>query len=104
MMYTFDLLWLNGEDLRQQILIVRKDRLSALITSAHCPRIMCAHHIEERGKRFFQEVCKMDLEGVVAKRKSSVYKDNGAGWLKIKNRSYYYVGRHELLTRRRTPL
>ena len=101
-LYAFgDLLWLNGEDLHQQPLIVRKDRLAALLLSGDCCRIMYAQHIEERGKRFFQEICRKDLEGVVAKRKLSVYKDNGIGWLKIKNRAYSRAeGRHELLTRR----
>jgi bifunctional non-homologous end joining protein LigD len=100
-LYAFDLLWLNGEDLRQQPLIVRKKRLATMIRTAHRSRIIFAQHIDGRGKRFFQEICKMDLEGVVAKRKLSVYKDNGAGWLKIKNRNYSQAeGRHELLTRR----
>jgi ATP-dependent DNA ligase len=44
---------------------------------------------------------KRDLEGVVAKRKLGVYKDDGNAWLKIKNRSYSQAeGRHELLTRK----
>jgi len=41
------------------------------------------------------------LEGIVAKRKLGIYKDDGNAWLKVKNRSYSRAeGRHELLTRR----
>jgi hypothetical protein len=58
-------------------------------------------HIEQHGKRFFEQICARDLEGIVAKRKLSIYKDDGDGWLKIKNPAYSLAdGRHELLTRR----
>jgi len=100
-LYAFDLLWLNGEDLRQLPLVERKNRLDALIRSADCKPIMYAQHIEREGKRFFEEICARDLEGIVAKRKLSIYKNDGHGWLKIRNRSYTQAeGRHELLTRK----
>src|SRR6516162_7216295 len=76
-LYAFDLLWLNGEDLRPTSLLERKERLCDLIHSSKCTRILCADHIEQFGKRFFQEICGRDLEGIVAKRKFSVYKNNG---------------------------
>ena len=85
-LYAFDLLWLNGEDLRRLPLMVRKDRLAALVRSADCDRIMYAQHVEGEGKRLFAEICRRDLEGVVAKRKIGIYKDDGSAWLKIKNR------------------
>jgi ATP-dependent DNA ligase len=48
----------------------------------------------------FTEICARDLEGIVAKRKLGIYKDDGTGWMKIKNRSYSQAeGRHELLKR-----
>ena len=87
-LYAFDLLWLNGEDLRQLPLVERKNHLDALIRSADCKSIMYAQHIEREGKRFFEEICARDLEGIVAKRKLSIYKNDGHGWVKIKNRSY----------------
>jgi ATP-dependent DNA ligase len=41
-----------------------------------------------------------DLEGIVAKRKRGVYKNNGLGWKKIKNPKYSQAeGRHDLFTR-----
>jgi bifunctional non-homologous end joining protein LigD len=100
-LYAFDLLWLNAQDLRKQPLILRKDRLAALLRRSDCNRIMYAQHVEGEGKRLFAEICRRDLEGVVAKRKMGIYKDNGIAWLKIKNRKYSQAeGRHELLTHR----
>jgi ATP-dependent DNA ligase len=75
--------------------------LATLIQSATCERILYAQHIEEHGKRFFEQICARDLEGIVAKRKLSIYKDNGTGWLKIKNRAYSQAeGRHDLFKAR----
>jgi bifunctional non-homologous end joining protein LigD len=97
--YAFDLIWLDGEDLRRFPLVVRKKRLSQLVRSANCSRLLYAQYIEEHGKRFFEQICARDLEGIVAKRKLGVYKDDGNSWLKIKNTAYSQVeGRHELLT------
>jgi bifunctional non-homologous end joining protein LigD len=102
-LYAFDLLWLDGNDLRQLPLVDRKERLSRLAQAANCSRIIYAQHIEEHGKRFFAEICTRDLEGIVAKRKRGIYKDNGNTWLKVKNRAYSQAeGRHELLTRQRS--
>jgi bifunctional non-homologous end joining protein LigD len=101
--YAFDLLWLDGEDLRKLPLIVRKRRLQRLIESSGIRRILYAQHVDGRGKELFDEIWRRDLEGIVAKRKLSVYRDDGTGWLKIKNPKYSQAeGRHELLTRKRT--
>ena len=52
-LYAFDLLWLDGEDLRRRPLIERKKRLARLVRSAKCPRLLYAQHIEQRGKSLF---------------------------------------------------
>jgi ATP-dependent DNA ligase len=50
------------------------------------------------GKKFFEEICGRDLEGIVANRKLSAYKDDANGWLKIKNRAYSQAqGRNEMM-------
>ena len=101
-LYAFDLLWLDGNDLRGWPLISRKECLDEMLHSSPCERIIYAQHIEQHGKRFFEEICARDLEGVVAKRKQGVYKHDGIGWLKIRNPTYSQAeGRHELLTRRK---
>jgi len=100
-LYAFDLLWLDGKDLRQLPLIERKSQLAHLVESSNCERLLFAQHVEGEGKRLFKEICCRDLEGIVAKRKLGIYKDDGNAWLKVKNRSYSRAeGRHELLTRR----
>ena len=98
--YAFDLLWLDGEDLRGMPLIERKKQLARLVRAAKCSRLLYAQHIMQHGKAFFAEICARDLEGIVAKRKLGIYKDDGNSWLKVKNRTYSQAeGRHELLTR-----
>ena len=100
--YAFDLLWLDGEDLRRMPLIERKKRLARLVRAAKCPRLLYAQHIMQHGKSFFAEICARDLEGIVAKPRLGIYKDDGNSWLKVKNRTYSQAeGRHELLTRGR---
>jgi ATP-dependent DNA ligase len=77
-------------------------RLARLVRAAKCSRLFYAQHIEQHGKGFFAEICSRDLEGIVAKRKSGIYKDDAPGWLKLKNPTYSQAeGRHELLTRGR---
>lgn len=100
--YAFDLVFLDGYDLRSRSLIERKQQLHQLIERSLFTRIIYAQHIEGQGKAFFKEICARDLEGVVAKRKLSIYKSNGTGWLKIKNPKYSQtVGRHDLFRQRR---
>jgi bifunctional non-homologous end joining protein LigD len=99
--YAFDLIWVNGWDLRQSPLMERKARLRARVIRSGCQRLLYAPHVDGTGKQFFAEICRRDLEGIVAKRKLSIYKEDSNGWLKIKNRTYSQAeGRHELLTRK----
>jgi bifunctional non-homologous end joining protein LigD len=101
-LYAFDLLWLDDEDLRRVPLVERKSRLAALVEANNCERILYAQHVVGDGKRMFEEICARDLEGIVAKRGLGIYKDDGNAWLKVKNRSYSQAeGRHELLSLRK---
>lgn len=97
--YAFDLPWLNDEDLRQLPLLERKARLRELVTASHCSRLLYAQHIDGAGKKFFEEICKRDLEGVVGKRKAGTYREDRDDWVKVKNKKYSQSeGRHELLS------
>jgi len=99
--YAFDLLWLNGSDLRGLPLVERKQQLRALVIRSGCQRLLYAQHVNGAGKQFYAEICRLDLEGIVAKRKLSIYKEDGNSWQKIKNRKYSQAeGRHESLTRK----
>jgi bifunctional non-homologous end joining protein LigD len=94
--YAFDLLWLDGCDLRQHPLLSRKRMLERLIRSAKCPRLLYAQHIKAWGIEMFHAVCAKNIEGIVAKRKSGIYAP-GERWLKIKNLNYTQAeGRREL--------
>ena len=93
--FAFDLVWLDGVDLRQTPLVERKKKLRKLIERSECSEIMYSQHVEWDGKLLFQEACERNLEGIVAKWKTSVYAEHG--WLKIKNPKYTQSeGRHEM--------
>src|SRR5260221_5068402 len=97
-LYFFDLLWLNGQDLRQLQLIERKKRLHKLIAKSRCKRVICVRHIAKHGAALYQEIDERDLEGIVAKRRDSVYSSAGQ-WLKMLNPNYtQHNGRHEKFT------
>jgi bifunctional non-homologous end joining protein LigD len=88
---AFDLLWLNGRDLRPLPLWRRKRALQKLIGGSS---IGYVEH--SRDPRLFDSVVQMDLEGIVAKRRSDSYA-SGTEWLKIKHREYSQMaGRWEL--------
>lgn len=92
---AFDLLWLNGEDLRRQPLIERKLVLAGVLPQSPS-FIEEAIWIPERGIDLFRLVVEHDLEGIVAKRKDGHYSASSP-WLKIKNPGYSQAeGRGEL--------
>jgi bifunctional non-homologous end joining protein LigD len=94
--YAFDLLWLNGHDLRSLRLLERKERLKKLILKADSGAVLYADHIDGYGVDFFRMTCEKNLEGTVAKHRASHY-DASAKWIKIKNPAYTQKeGRHEL--------
>jgi bifunctional non-homologous end joining protein LigD len=84
--FLFDLLYLNGKDLRGLPLLARKELLKSLLPDL--PDIRYCDHIEEYGKDFFEVARSNDLEGMVAKRGSSRYLTGkrSRDWLKIKTR------------------
>jgi bifunctional non-homologous end joining protein LigD len=95
---AFDILWLNGRDLRHLPLTRRKKRLERLIpvSVGALSRMPC---FEADGRELFEAACRLDLEGIVAKRKGDAY---GAEtpWYKIKNPTYTQAeGRRELFER-----
>jgi len=97
--YAFDLVWLNGRDLRKLGLLERKERLKKLVMQANNPALLYADHIDQYGTDFFRMICDKDLEGIVAKHREHRY-DSSAKWIKIKNPAYTQSkNRHELFER-----
>jgi bifunctional non-homologous end joining protein LigD len=93
---AFDLLWLNGEDLRSLPLIERKKRLAAIVPNAPA-FLLYVDHIEARGTELFAAICAQDLEGMVAKPTESQYDPDRTKWFKIKNPNYSQrEGRREM--------
>jgi ATP dependent DNA ligase domain len=84
---AFDVLAVNGRDVRKVPLVERKKILRAIVSRRSAVMLM-ADHVRRRGRDLFAEVCRQDLEGIVAKRADGVY-DVAAlpAWLKIKNPS-----------------
>jgi len=84
-LYAFDLIELNGDDMRRDPLEVRKATLASIVAKAG-PGIRFNEHIEGDGPTVFAHACKMGLEGIVSKRKDSSYRSGRSpDWLKMKN-------------------
>src|SRR5262245_50163157 len=71
---AFDLLYLNGKDLRTLPLIERKRQLRRVLGRRRRSRILYLDHVENDGRLLFEQIVKMDLEGIVCKRKNSPYR------------------------------
>ena len=81
----FDLLELNGEDIRREPLTERKGRLLRLIAKAK-DGIEFNDHLEGNGAEIFAHACRLGHEGIVAKRKDLGYQSGPSRrWVKIKN-------------------
>jgi bifunctional non-homologous end joining protein LigD len=84
-LYAFDLIELNGDDLRREPLQVRKATLASALAKA-APGLRLNEHIEADGPTVFAHACIMGLEGIVSKRKDSRYMSGRSqDWLKSKN-------------------
>jgi ATP-dependent DNA ligase len=84
-LYAFDLIELDGDDLRHQPIERRKAALAKLIRRAKTGLVL-NEHINEPGDVVFHHACKMGLEGIVSKRLGSRYRSGRSkDWLKFKN-------------------
>jgi len=82
--FAFDLLWLDGEDLRAQPLIARKARLEALLGKGSAP-LTYSTHVQGHAAQALQQICAAGHEGIVAKRADARYRSERArSWLKVK--------------------
>lgn len=81
---VFDLLWLNGHSTENLPLLQRKELLKEALIETE--GIRYSDHVTENGISFFEEMNKMKLEGMMAKKANSVYIENSrtTDWLKVK--------------------
>jgi bifunctional non-homologous end joining protein LigD len=82
---AFDLIELEGEDLRRSTIEYRKRKLAKLVRGPH-PGIVLNEFFEGDGDILFEHACKLGCEGIVSKRLGSRYRSGRSPhWLKIKN-------------------
>jgi bifunctional non-homologous end joining protein LigD len=94
MFYAFDLLELDGQDLRDLPLGDRKKRLARLVGKRRLG-IVISKHTDEDGALIFRHACKMGLEGIVSKRRSAPYRSGPSrDWIKVKNPDSPAMARH----------
>jgi bifunctional non-homologous end joining protein LigD len=91
---AFDLLSVDGQDLRTVPLIERKFELRRTLR-ANLTRTLHCQHIEGSGRALFDLACEHDLEGIVAKWKHGAYISgrDETSWVKIRNREYSQWGK-----------
>ena len=96
--YAFDILWLNGRDLRDLSLLERKKILRSVIPrKSTC--VGYVGYVDRQALKLFDVVKKQDLEGLVVKRKDGKYAQRTL-WYKILNPAYTQkAGRHEFFQR-----
>ncbi|MGD1023766.1 MAG: non-homologous end-joining DNA ligase [Candidatus Sulfotelmatobacter sp.] len=81
--YAFDLLYLDGYDWRRVALEERKKKLASLLVAGDALRY--SDHYEQQGKALFEIARKKGLEGILAKKRDSIYQERRSSeWLKIK--------------------
>jgi len=84
--FVFDLLYLNGYDLRDSPLIERKRLLQQLLARvpAGSP-LLYSDHVVGHGDVFYKEACERGVEGIVSKLADAVYRsERTRTWLKVK--------------------
>jgi bifunctional non-homologous end joining protein LigD len=96
---AFDLLWVNGQDLRELPLVERKEMLRFRVRHPS-DRVMFVDYKEGAGTDLYARMCERDMEGIVAKPRYSQYLSgagSGTTWVKVKNPAYSKAkGRAEL--------
>ena len=83
--YAFDLLHLDGFDLRGVALELRRRALQDLLASLRRDRILMSETIDAPGLVVYRRACDLGLEGIVAKRADASYRSGPSStWFKIK--------------------
>ncbi len=94
--YVFDLLRLDGKDLRAEPLVERKHALQELLAgNDEEGPVRFSDHFAEPGKSMLKHVCRLGLEGIVSKRADAPYRSGrGLYWIKSKctQRQEFVIG------------
>jgi ATP-dependent DNA ligase len=93
-LYAFDILALDGEDLRALPLSMRKTNLARLLARRPEGIFVAPFEAGEIGPDLFRAACDMGLEGLVSKRRDQPYQSGRSkDWVKVKNRSHPSLNR-----------
>ena len=88
-LYAFNLLALDGDDLRSLPLSLRKTNLARLLARRRNGIFAAPNEQGEIGPELFQAACGMGLEGLVSKRRDRPYRaGRSPDWIKVKNREH----------------
>jgi bifunctional non-homologous end joining protein LigD len=94
-LFAFDLLYLDGKDLRGAALDARKEALARLLSRNGHAGLRYSDHIVGDGGAMRENACRLGLEGIVSKRRNSPYRSGRHGdWLKLKctDRAEFIIG------------
>lgn len=98
----FDLLALDGKDLRALPLIQRKEALESIMDNTS-QNLYYSRHIRGNGQESFSSACAMGMEGIIGKKADSVYSGTRNGdWIKLKcdKRQEFVIGGYTLSKKR----
>ncbi|WP_434512893.1 DNA ligase D [Desulfitobacterium sp. AusDCA] len=99
---VFDLLALDGADLRGQRLIDRKETLEALMKDA-TQNLHYSRHVRGNGQESFRAACAAGMEGIIGKKADSIYSGARNGdWIKLKceQRQEFVIGGYTLSSKK----
>jgi bifunctional non-homologous end joining protein LigD len=95
-LYAFDIIALDGEDLRRLPLSMRKTNLARLLARRPDGVFVAPFEQGEIGPDLFRAACDMGLEGLVSKRRDRPYQaGRSKHWVKVKNRQHPAMKRGE---------
>jgi bifunctional non-homologous end joining protein LigD len=91
--WAFDLLALNGKDLRKWSLEARQGRLQGLVSRLGCPAVLASEPFKD-GQALLEVAERHRLEGVVSKRRDAPYRSGAyRGWRKVKTTAWREANR-----------
>jgi bifunctional non-homologous end joining protein LigD len=93
--YVFDILHLNGHDLTGVPLEERKEILRLVLSKGRHRSLRYSEHLDGGGRDIIEHACRLHLEGIIAKRRGSLYRPGrGHDWLKVKcsKREEFVIG------------
>jgi bifunctional non-homologous end joining protein LigD len=83
--FCFDLLHVDGHNIRELPLKQRKEILGSVLSGANEELVRVSEHLETGGEELFRKACELHAEGIVSKKSSGRYSSGRSGdWLKMK--------------------